>query len=449
MAQELALWVHDSPIATLGHDPLNNRWSIAYHPEWVRAPEAFPLSPALPLATPEGGHASGAIERFVENLLPEGRALEVAALANRVSKSNLFGLIHALGAETTGALRFWPAGAEPPTAASTTPREVTPDELEQRMRDRDAMPLALWDGKVRMSIAGVQDKLMVYLDRPLGEGGRMFLVEAPLASTHILKPDPDRESTPHLVANEHFCMSLAARMGLQVAKVAMLRTPRPVLVVQRFDRRVSMTDAGPVVHRLHVIDACQAADLPVSCKYERNFGSGELVRDIREGVSFQVLFKCVDQTMNKAAARMNLLRWALFQFLIGNSDAHGKNVSFSVHRQGLEPAPWYDLISVTAYPGLDHEMAMAYGDAFSLDEVGAFQLADFATRCGIERRLLAREAARLSKLAAKHAAEQALAPDYLGDERAFVARLRDFVVAQGSRLTAVAREAVSVRDEYL
>jgi hypothetical protein len=68
---------------------------------------------------------------------------------------------------------------------------------------------------------------------------------------------------------------------------------------------------------------------------------------------------------------------------------------------------------------------------------------------GIERRLLAREAARLSKLAAKHAAGQAPANDYVGDERAFVARLRDFVVAQGSLLTALTREAVGVRDEYL
>jgi serine/threonine-protein kinase HipA len=457
----LTLWALDREVATLSHEPQGNQWSLAYHPDWVAAPDAFPLSPALPFECPEGGYATGTLVRFVENLLPEGLALDIAAMTHRVSKSNIFGLIHALGAETTGALRFWPTGRRPPSAVAVPPREVTRDELEQRMRERDALPLAVWDGKVRMSIAGVQDKLMVYLDRPLDEGGRMFLVEPPLASTHILKPEPDRALTPHLVANEHFCMSLASRMGLPVAEVSMLRTPTPVLLVRRFDRRVSMTDhvpprslrwlppEGAVVHRLHVIDACQAADLPVSCKYERNFGSGELVKDIREGVSFQVLFERVEQTANKAAARLTLLRWSLFQFLIGNSDAHGKNFSFYVRRQGLEPAPWYDLIAVTAYPGIDHEMAMAYGDAFSLDEVGAFQLADFAKRCSIERRLLAREAARLSKLAADHAAQQAMAQDYVGDERAFVERLRDSIVAQGSRLTKLARDAVAVRDEYL
>jgi serine/threonine-protein kinase HipA len=80
--------------------------------------------------------------------------------------------------------------------------------------------------------------------------------------------------TPHLVVNEHFCMSLAKRMGLPVADVSIYRTPRPVLVVSRFDRVVLEGANGPVVQRLHIIDACQAADLPVTYKYERNFGSG-------------------------------------------------------------------------------------------------------------------------------------------------------------------------------
>src|SRR5690606_24697320 len=196
--------------------------------------------------------------------------------------------------------------------------------------------------------------------------------------------------------------SLAHRMKLPVAEVSIYRTPRPVLVVRRFDREVVQSDEGQPgvqVRRLHIIDACQASDLPATYKYERNLGSGEHVRNIREGVSFEELFGRVERTANKAAARLTLLRWALFQFLIGNCDAHGKNFSFFVRREGLEPAPWYDLVSVVQYPGIDHELAMAWGDAFQLDEVTAFQLADFAKRCGIDRRLLQREATRLARLA--------------------------------------------------
>lgn len=449
----LHLWADDRKVATLGYEAMNDRWSLTYDPDWLATPRAFPLSPALPLAPTPGGYAVGAVKRFVENLLPEGRALDITATTYRVSKSNIYALISALGTETTGAFRFWRSDETPPTIAAPPPREVTREELDQRLAERDQVPLAIWDGKVRKSIAGVQDKLMVYIDRPIEDGGRLFLVEPPLASTHILKPEPGRPVTPHLVINEHFCMSLAGRMALPVAAVSIYRTPRPVLVVERFDRVVvngGVQGSAAKVQRLHIIDACQASDLPSSYKYERNFGSGEHVRNIREGVSFEMLFERVEQTINKAVARMTLLRWALFQFLIGNADAHGKNFSFFVHRDGLAPAPWYDLISVVQYPGIDHELAMAWGDAFSLADVGAFQLADFAQRCGVDKALLKREATRLAKLAAKHAPAQAQADAYVDEaERAFAAQLGDFVVGQAARLTQLADNAARIKAEYL
>ena len=245
-------------------------------------------------------------------------------------------------------------------------------------------------------------------------------------------------------------MQLASRMKLPAAEVSIYRTPKPVLVVGRFDRLLLETPTGPQVQRLHIIDACQASDLPASYKYERNFGGGESVRNLREGVSFEVLFSRVEQTVNKAASRLSLLRWALFQFLIGNADAHGKNFSFFVRREGLEPAPWYDLVSVVQYPAIDHGLAMAWGDAFSLQEVGAFALADFAQRCTIDRRLLQREATRLAKLASAHAPAQALADDYSDEgERAFACQLRDFVLGQAAKLTRLAAEAARIKPEFL
>jgi serine/threonine-protein kinase HipA len=304
-----------------------------------------------------------------------------------------------------------------------------------------------------MSIAGYQDKLLVYLDAPLTAGGRMFLAEPPLASTHILKPQPLDPSMPHLVVNEHYCMTLALRMGLPVAQTSLLRARCPVLVVTRFDRLKIIPPDDPVaqavVKRLHVIDACQACDLPVSFKYERNIGNGEMVRHIRDGVSFEMLFARIDQTVNKAAARLHMLRWALFQFLIGNSDAHGKNYSFFVQGAGLEPAPWYDLVSVVQYPNVNHEMAMAYGDVFAHEEVKSFALADFAQRCGVDRGVLKREAARMAKLVQKHAMTLAQSEDYREDERAFVQRIAHFVVAQASRLEREAALAARIRDEFL
>lgn len=456
MTHALQVWAEADRVATLEHEGRDHRWSLSYAETWVANAQAYPLSPALPLVCPPGGYASASIQRFIEHLLPEGRALDVAARYNGVAKTNLFGLIWTLGAETAGALRFTgdPAAAQP--AGEPVLREIPLPELDRRIAEQEQLPLTVWDGKVRMSVAGLQDKLAVYLDRPTTElcrdGGRLFLVDGQrLASTHILKPDIGNPHTPHLAVNEHFCMSLARRMGLPVAEVGLLRTPRPVLVVRRFDRVAENREGEPRVQRRHIIDACQASDLPVAYKYERNLGNASEVRHIRDGMSFERLFACVEHTGNRAAARLNLLRWALFQLLIGNSDAHGKNFSFFVRPAGLlEPAPWYDLVSVLQYDGFDTELAMAYGDVFSQAEMSPFALADFAARCGIDRQLMRREGLRLAKRAAAEAAVQAEAADYKGAaERAFVQGLAGFVAEQARRLMQLVADAARWRDEYL
>lgn len=452
MTHTLHVWSDASLVATIDHEGRDDRWGLRYAESWVSSSQSYPLSPALALAQPSAGHPSASIKRFIEHLLPEGRALDVAVAYNGLTRTNIFGLIWALGAETTGALRFTgDATAVQPGAASTV-REIPLQELDERIAQREQLPLTVWDGKVRMSVAGLQDKLLVYLDKPLDHGGRLFLADGPrLASTHILKPDTGNPATPHLAVNEHFCMSLARRMGLPAAEVSLLRTPRPVLVVQRFDRVMAESGGTTTVQRRHIIDACQACDLPVAYKYERNLGSAPEVRDIREGMSFERLFGCADLSANKAVTRLVLLRWALFQFLIGNSDAHGKNVSFHVRPGGLlEPTPWYDLVSVLQYDGFDTELAMAYGDVFHHAEVSAFALADFATRCGIDRSLLRREGQRLAKLAASAAAMQAQVDDYEGEaERTFVRGIAGFVTEQAARLTQLVADAARWKSEYL
>jgi serine/threonine-protein kinase HipA len=50
--------------------------------------------------------ASSTIRRFVENLLPEGRALDIVSTTHQVSKNNVYGLIRELGQETAGALSW-------------------------------------------------------------------------------------------------------------------------------------------------------------------------------------------------------------------------------------------------------------------------------------------------------------------------------------------------------
>lgn len=443
---QLSLWLHKRHVADISYEPLNESWSLRYADEWSADRQAFALSPALPL---DGESTSASIRRFIENLLPEGRALDIVASAQGVAKSNVYGLIRALGAETTGAFRFLPHGedgsAEP---ERIHPREISLAELDERIGERESRPLVEWDGKVRMSVAGYQDKLLVYANGEPGEVP-LFLPDFPLASTHILKPEPADAHLPHMVANEHFCMTLARRLGLPAANVSILRTPRPVLAITRFDRTAHNDTSGAWVERKHIIDACQASDLPATYKYERNIGSVGEAALYRDGVSLPKLFDLLEHATRKAADRLAILRWALFQLVIGNSDAHGKNFSFFVHRSGLQAAPWYDLVSVVQYPQFSHDLAMAFGDEFNLDQIKAYSLADFAQRCAIDRQLLVRECRRMREGVRKHAIEVASSQPYLPGERALVDKIAEFALSQSDRMAKLAEEASRISPDML
>lgn len=108
-ALQLGLWLQKRLVAEISYSPTEEQWSLRYSADWRSDPEAFPLSPALSLAQ---DISSSAIRRFLENLLPEGHALDIVASSQGIAKSNIFALIRALGSETTGAFRCLPAGVD-------------------------------------------------------------------------------------------------------------------------------------------------------------------------------------------------------------------------------------------------------------------------------------------------------------------------------------------------
>jgi len=462
----LELWADADHVATITHDARLDSWRLIYTQTWRDKPGSFALSPSLPLlpgTRDEPEYEAGAVKRFLENLLPEGHALDAVAASRHMAKNNVFGLIRMIGAETTGAFRILASDAPNQAVSESTPRRVTSEELSTRIASKSSQPLIEWDGKIRMSVAGYQEKLPIYIhqsnSRP--EELFMFLPDHPLASSHILKPTPSE--IEHMVVNEHFCMSLARALGLPAAEVALLRVPQPVLSVTRFDRRIIPDQSLALsaeclpsgerlrrIERLHVIDACQAYDFPVSLKYERNFGSGRDVAHIRDGMSLPRLFKIARQYLVAPATGKRILtQWVLFQLLIGNYDAHGKNYSFHVTPSGLQPAPWYDLVSVVQYPRFMSEFAMAIGDAFTLKDISALELAQFAVSCDLRPTFLAREASRLSAKASELTQPLLDSMPYDAQERRFVQEIVEFVQRQAGWLAHTAELAAQVSADML
>lgn len=441
----LDLFVGQSSVARLELQPELNSFSLTYSPAWVASRQGYALSPHLPL---DGRASSSSIRRYLENLLPEGRALDVASTHSNIQKNNIFGLIRHLGEETTGAVTFLPAG-QTPQALEPQCRELLHSELQERIQRRNELPFTVWDGRVRMSIAGFQDKLLV---NRVGE--RLFLVGGSLASTHILKPEPLNTALPFMVANEHFCMKLASRISVRrygqdhVAEVDILRIPAPVLAIQRFDRRLradQLVDGPggvklPVAERLHIIDGCQATDLSVAAKYERNMGNGKDVAHIRDGASFERLFATRPYLEQPAVGIRRMTMWVVTTLLTGNSDAHGKNLSYYVAPGGLRVAQLYDLVSVVQYDSqkLEHDLAMAFGDAFKLEDVTSFALADFCERAKVSRSFFARELVALCEIAIVEALAQSADPVYTGEEAGLVKAVADLVVQQARLLIRLA-----------
>jgi serine/threonine-protein kinase HipA len=227
-------------------------------------------------------------------------------------------------------------------AAQPNYQEIDAAQLEENLAQLPRRPLLAGEKGIRLSLAGAQGKLALKI-----EGGRFFLPIDGAPSSHIIKP-----GNPHfsgLVENEYFCMRLAAQSGLETAPVE-IRTVGSirVLQVERYDRR-RLPDGR--LERIHQEDFCQALGIPPELKYQQEGGPNlqrcfELIRSISTipGPDLLRLFDAV-----------------VFNVLIGNNDAHGKNFSFLREQNSVRLAPFYDLVSTQAYPDLAHEMAMKLG----------------------------------------------------------------------------------------
>jgi len=407
------LWVEDGSEA----------YRFEYSSSWQES--GYAISPHLPL---NDEIESGNVKRFLENLIPEGKGLEDITAFTHISKKNTFAIIKAIGYDTSGALMF---GDEQHTDELLF-REITDEELAERIEQIEEKSIVIWDQKERLSLAGVQEKLPVII-----QNEKIGLGDGKLCSTHILKFQTKRHS--NIVINEYFCMKLAKSIGLDVADVELKYFGKyPALLVKRFDR-VYKAEEG--VERVHVIDGCQMLNLNTTYKYERNFGSGRDVKDIREGASFSKLFASAKLCKVPAKAKLQMLQWAMFNLIIGNSDAHGKNFSFFVSEQGIEPTPFYDLLSILSHKEVEHDMAMAYGDEFNPNEIYAYQLRKFAEDIEIHYRLVSQTLQKQCKAIKEVLQHRFIPMEHVSkDEKLFLDNLGKLILQRVELLEEASKE---------
>lgn len=307
-----------------------------YDPAWLSTPGASPISLRLPLQKepfdPE--HA----RPFFANLLPEADVRARIARGLGVSESNDFKLLEELGGDCAGALSLLPEGTSPETTGDY--QLISSDELDRMIEQMAQRPLLTAQEGLRLSLAGAQEKIPVYL-----KDGRIHLPRGSNASSHILKPAIPR--FPNTVENEAFCMMLAAEAGLSVPKATIREGRQPVYLIERYDRRL----LDGKLTRVHQEDFCQALGVDYSRKYEGEGGPG-----------LKACFALLDEHgSDPILDKRNLLKAVVFNHLIGNCDAHAKNFSLLLDNGAVRLAPFYDLLSTKAYGTLSSKFAMRIG----------------------------------------------------------------------------------------
>jgi len=335
--------------------------SFTYASGWIGLRGAFPISLTMPLKSEH--FTADIFLPWAANLLPESEQLRTLGQLLGMARSDVIGLLSAIGGDTAGAFSF----GQPGRASAVQWRLVgSPQDVERMIENLPNKPFLVGEEGVSMSLAGVQSKIAVAVD----DNGRIFIPMNGSPSTHILKPDSPR--VPGGVQNEAFCLTLAKRMRIPTPKVTTGQAgKRTYLLVKRYDR----TDAGGRCRRLHQEDYCQALGKPPSAKYESN------QTGIR-GPTLKDMFDITRRHMPPTEI-VRLLDMVILNVLACNSDAHAKNYSIMIRAGSASLAPMYDIMCGEVWENVTKNLAQKIAGMTRGDHLSRTRWQQFARECGL------------------------------------------------------------------
>jgi len=352
-----------------------SRVRFAYSESWLDERGTYPVSQAWPL---QPTAITGAVViNFLWGLLPDNeRTLDAWARRFQVSARNPVALLSHVGEDCAGAVQFVREDRldEVQAAADLTPQIEWLEEaqLERRIQhlaqDTSASRESAAEGQ--FSLSGAQAKTALYFD---SRGRRWGVPQGRTPTTHILKPVTNGFDAFDL--NEHFCLTLARRVGLAAASTE-CRTIGgvPTLIAVRYDR---IRREGRW-QRIHQEDCCQALGIHPGSKYENQGGPG-----------FAQIMTLLEGADEPEADRERFMRTACLTYLLAVTDAHAKNFSLLYSRGGqrysMRLTPLYDISSAWPYPNQipaqKMKLAMRIGRHYRLREIQPRHFAELARSC--------------------------------------------------------------------
>ncbi len=424
------------------HEPLIGGVGEHETDVWFRYLELLPDAPSrtralsvrMPRRAATYDHADTLV--FFDNLLLESDTRDELARLEQYDRSDVAGLLGRVGGECAGAVSLWPHGATAPT--TDTYRPFSTAELASVFDERHGERLTRAQLESRQVMSGVQRKLVF---RWYNNRWHLPLDGAP--GTHILKRASGRFDG--LVANELACLHFYHSLGLTVPTAQAIGRDRasnddrddanePLLIaIERFDR-VEVPGADnhmPHVRRLHQEDMCQVTGRLPRRKYQRD--GGPALRDLAVALRRFSVRPAIDL--------QHLLTATVANLCLGNGDAHGKNFAFLYADDGVQLAPFYDVVSTEVYPALSPQLSMRVGHGYVAATLGApdvVKLAgDFGVAPALVRSIIERTTATLRQVLddVLHTTQQ-----QVGGEAPVLDRLRRLI---GVRVPSIERMALT------
>jgi serine/threonine-protein kinase HipA len=326
-------------------------YSFRYEKQWVTDKEAFPLSLALPLSDKIYGNKLTL--SFFENLLPEGD------VRNSIEKNKdihgAYAFLKEFGSDCAGAIII-SSHEMKNYAHSGESKELSLSKIEMAIENKRPVTELLSSMKPGyLSLAGAQDKFpAIYKNK------KFYIPIDRSPTTHIVKAPIWRHRIKESVYNEFYCMTLGKMIGFKIPNFFIVKHKHPLFVIERYDRTIDQNK----IRRIHQQDFCQAQGIMSSSKYEAE--GGPSIKDdyelLRKSVSPKHRFRDINL----------FLEWISFNLIIGNNDSHSKNISFLMH-DGIQLAPFYDLICTEIYPDLKNKFSFFVGGRNEADKIGRNQ----------------------------------------------------------------------------
>ena len=349
-----------------------------YDKSYLEDTDAVPISISLPLQ--KEAFSVARTRSFFEGLLPEGFLRLTVAQRMRADENDYVPVLAGLGRECLGAIMI-----TEDTDADTQPsyEKLSIDQLRELAKEGVSKSVQLVE-KAHLSLAGASGKVGLYYDP---ENFFWYVPKGYAPSTHIVKQSHIRLDA--IVANEQLALTTASELGIDVPDSHIInlgeaQEDEVLFATKRYDRLIDTDNAnvvsGLVVpKRLHQEDFAMAMGIPSINKYESRGGSHmKGMFDIVRGYS-----------ANPIEDMIKLWDIIVFDYLIGNTDNHIKNLSllYSENLKYIRLAPAYDIISTCIYETSATDMAFRIGDAYDINEINrdSFKLA--AKECGLGEKL--------------------------------------------------------------